>query len=250
MNLLKKAAEKWRKADGMRGYVCDCCGAELFLYPQERICADCEKQLQRNNGRTCEKCGRKTVAEGVCMVCKSELPHFTKGISPFAYEKETPSLINRLKNGKRRLAWFLGEEMAKELLKVCPRFCERELLVLPVPTTKETERERGYNQAQALAETVTDYLRRQGVNAETDGDILQKRKETRQQKRLGFRERAENVSGAYHVHKRAECKDKTVLLIDDVMTTGATGNECASRLFGAGAKEVFFLVAASLPERL
>ena len=66
---------------------------------------------------------------------------------------------------------------------------------------------------------------------------------------LNFSGRLENASGAYHVHKRTACKNKTILLIDDIMTTGATGSECARVLFAAGAAEVVFLTAAALPER-
>ena len=66
---------------------------------------------------------------------------------------------------------------------------------------------------------------------------------------MTYRERQENVSGAYRVHKRKACRGRTILLVDDVLTTGATGGECAERLFAAGAKEVCFLVAAAVPEQ-
>ena len=100
MGFLGDVARKIRVFSAKRGYVCDNCGGEVFSYPAERFCARCEEKLQRNNGRNCEKCGRKTAAEGVCLLCKDELPKFAKGISTFVYEGECASLINRFKNGK------------------------------------------------------------------------------------------------------------------------------------------------------
>ena len=120
--------------------------------------------------------------------------------------------------------------------------------MIPVPLTEERKRERGFNQAEELTETLCKRLRESGYQAELDTELLQKTRETLQQKHMGYKERQENVAGAYHVHKRKECKGRTIVLVDDIMTTGATGSECAARLFGAGAEEVIFLVAASLPE--
>ena len=82
-----------------------------------------------------------------------------------------------------------------------------------------------------------------------DETVLEKRRETSSQKHLTFVERQENLKGAFHVHKRSVCKGKNILLVDDVMTTGATGSETAALLLGAGAKRVIFLTGASLPER-
>ena len=82
-----------------------------------------------------------------------------------------------------------------------------------------------------------------------DTEILQKRKETSPQKQMSYTERMQNVSGAYHVHKRKECKGKTLVLIDDVITTGATSSECARILLGAGAKAVYLLASSALIER-
>ena len=66
---------------------------------------------------------------------------------------------------------------------------------------------------------------------------------------MNAKSRRENVAGAYHVHKRTVCRDRRILLIDDIITTGATTSECADRLFGAGAKEVYVLAIGALPER-
>ena len=234
------------------GFACDGCGAEIFDYPIHRLCENCEEKMCRNDGRVCPKCGRKTVAEGVCLSCKSRLPHFTRGIAPFVYRGETASFINRVKNGNPMLAPYFAERMAECLIEKYEKIerfsSEEKLLVIPVPLTEERKRERGFNQAEELTETLCKRLRESGYQAELDTELLQKTRETLQQKHMGYKERQENVAGAYHVHKRKECKGRTIVLVDDIMTTGATGSECAARLFGVGAEEVIFLVAASLPE--
>ena len=122
------------------------------------------------------------------------------------------------------------------------------LLILPVPLTKDREIERGYNQSQDLCEVIADELSRLGLAVETDENTLVKRRETALQKRLGLMARKENVSGAYRVSKRKFCQGKTIVLVDDVMTTGTTGSECARVLKNAGAEKVYFLTTASLPE--
>ena len=126
---------------------------------------------------------------------------------------------------------------------------EEFLLVIPVPLTKARLRERGYNQAALLAEGMTSALTEKGYRAVLREDILEKTRDTAQQKHMGYMGRMENVAGAYHIHKRKDCREQTVVLVDDIMTTGATGSECASRLLSAGAKKVFFTVAAARPEQ-
>lgn len=249
MNFLQKTAKSARDFFARHGYVCDCCGKEVFDYPNHRLCEDCEEKLHRNNRLLCDKCGRQTLAQGICLSCKKKLPSFTKGISPFVYRGETAALVNRIKNGKRRLAYFFAEEMANTFKACVEKPLDEPFLVLPVPLTSQGKRLRGYNQAEELALLLCDILIKEGVAVEFDNDVLQKRRENTPQKQLSFTAREKNVEGAYHVHKRSVCKDRRVLLIDDIMTTGATGSECSARLLGAGAKEVIFLVGASLPER-
>lgn len=240
--------DKLRKASLTRGYTCDVCGKELFDYPIHRLCEGCEQKLFRPQ-RTCPKCGREGVAEGVCLTCKGSMPSFTRGVSPFSYKGEAALNVNRMKNGNPRLAAYFGEQMADAFIKAYGLEHAESLLIVAIPLTKERLQERGYNQAERLAESVEARLNEKGIEAELDSDVLQKRRETKLQKQSSRKERAENVQGAYHVHKRKVCKGKTVLLIDDIMTTGATGSECAKLLLSAGAKEVIFLTAASLPEQ-
>lgn len=233
------------------GYTCDGCGVELFDYPTYRLCENCTSKLRRIGDKVCAKCGRKTVAEGICLDCKQDMPKFTQGLSPFVYQGESAEFVNRLKNGDPRLANYLGEQMAEHFVKKFPDMTRvgDPLLIVPVPMTDKGRRLRGYNQTEYLAKMFAERLHSLGVQAVVDKKLLQKTKETAAQKKMSQKERKENVAGAYHVHKRKECRGKTILLIDDVLTTGATGNECAERLFGAGAHEVYFLVAAAVPER-
>lgn len=252
---LKRLKKRIQKVCAGYGFTCDACGKELFDYPTRRLCEACEQSLRLNDGRTCEKCGRKTLAEGVCLSCKGRAPRFDKGISPFVYRGESASFVNRIKTVNPTLALYFAEKMANCLLERCGEMQafigegEDALLLIPVPLTKSRARERGYNQAALLADRVFETLQEKGYRVGLREDILLKRKDTAQQKHMDFSSRMENVAGAYHVAKRKECKGKTIVLIDDVLTTGATGSECASRLLSAGACRVFFLSGASLPEQ-
>ncbi len=182
------------------------------------------------------------------MDCKETPPPFTRGVSPFVYRGQAAMLINRVKKGNAKLAVYLGERMAAFFIKTCAELTGEPLLLLPVPMTKARRRERGYNQAERLAEGVCAFLCEAGIEAETDFTLLVKTRETKPQKGMSRKERAENVRGAYRVVERKKCKGKTVVLVDDVTTTGSTGNEIAKKLLQAGAKEVYFLTAAAVPE--
>ncbi len=262
MKILKELENLIRRVDFQNGYVCDACGKEIFEYPIHRFCAECEEKLRYNDGRTCPKCGRKTLSDGVCLTCKRKLPDFSLGFSPFVYQGSTAALVNRVKNGNRALSYFFAENMAQCLQNKAVALSafhgdkkedseiesQDKLLIIPIPMTENSLIERGYNQAEEMARVVFEILGKQGYAVELDTEVLLKQKETRAQKQLTYVEREENVAGAFHVHKRKACKDRVIVLVDDIMTTGATGSECAARLYGAGAKEVLFLTAASVSE--
>ena len=236
--------EKLRALFARRGYTCDGCGAEVFDYPNNRLCELCSSAMPKNDGKVCKKCGRKAFSEGVCLTCKRQMPEFTLGISPFLYEGLAASLINRFKNGERYLQNFFAEEMLKSLREKRTAEEIKNYLLVFVPMTKEKELKRGYNQARELAAVISKEL---GIAI--DEEILIKTRETGEQKKLSYKERAENLKGAYRVRKRKALKGKTILLIDDIITTGSTGSECARVLKNAGARDVIFLTAASVPDR-
>ena len=255
-----KIVEKIRNFSFEHGYSCELCGGELFDYPEHRICNACEQGFPYNDGLTCPKCGRETVSNGVCLLCKSTLPDFDEGASAFTYASHSASAINRLKNGNRRILPYLGECITKTLLEHFPELemqfgrgryeiNEKKLLIVPVPLSKKSRKLRGFNQAEELAKRLLLHLTEEGFAVEMDSTSLIKNKETPLQKELTGMERRKNTFGSFHLQKRTVFKDRIVVLVDDIMTTGATGSACAKLLKGAGAKLVYFLTVCSSSEK-
>jgi ComF family protein len=175
--------------------------------------------------------------------CKSLYPVFQKGFSPLAYEGEGAKAVNLYKNGKRYLSRLFAELMKARFFEEVGEFSSEEGCIYYVPLTKAKEKLRGYNQAEELAK---EFSLLTGIPWVKDG--VQKVRETKPQKGMTAKERADNVKAVFRVHKRKECRGKRVILIDDIMTRGATGNEISRILLLAGAKEVLFLTIASVPE--
>lgn len=238
----KKKWEEFSFAAGEKGCTCDFCGRELFSYPTPRVCEECERKQTANDKNTCDKCGCMSVTKGVCLRCKSALPAFERGASPLVYFDETARQINRFKRGAKFLARYFAEKMLP-VLRDLTKDCDEYLLV-PVPLTEGRLRLRGYNQANELAKLLSRY-----TGAPCESEMLVKVKDPAQQKTLSARERQKAIAGIYRVHERKKCAGKTVVVVDDIMTTAATGSECARILYNAGAKRVLFLTACSVPER-
>lgn len=239
MAVIEKFLQNIRQKLASKGYTCDACGAEVFSYPTPRLCAECQEKIVRNDGHTCEKCGRPTRVAGVCSTCKDFTPAFKKAAAPLAYHEYTALLINRFKSGKRYLSYYFAEEMET----VLPRLPQGEYILLPVPLTKKKRAIRGYNQAEELSlhlSALTGFPVR--------ADLLEKRKDS-EQKRLSAKERKESVVGAFRLTERKFCKGKDFLVVDDVITSGATMAGIASLLLRAGARSVCGLCVAAVPEK-
>ena len=245
--LFKKLAEKYEDYRAEHGHTCDCCGREIFTYPQQRLCNECFNCLPVILLR-CPKCGRAAPTEGVCLECKARMPLFDFAVSAYSYKGEAASLINRMKNGEKYLAYLFAEALAPLVKSALEKegIEKNDCVFTCVPDRKQERIFRGgrsYNPAAVLTEKTCALL-----NAQADGEIMVKSRETKPQKRMSAKERFENVRGAYRVHKRAVCAGKTAVVFDDILTTGATGSECARILLAAGAKRVIFVSAVSVAE--
>ena len=135
----------------------------------------------------------------------------------------------------------LGKPLGRLMALGCEEFLSefRPDLIVPVPLHAKRLRWRGFNQSLLLARQVS-----LAYGVPIDPFVLQRRKETAAQTQLPEDDRRRNVRGAFALDPDKSVKDKTVLLVDDVYTSGATVNECSSTLKRAGAKEVYVLTLA------
>lgn len=170
-------------------------------------------------------------------------PHLAGAISPFLYEGICRDLILDLKyRGRTSLVPFFARHMAEEVLQQLGAPATDR--VLPVPLHAVRLRERGFNQAQLLAEALS---KRLGIPCE--GDLLIRCRPTRPQADLTREERARNVRGAFDLRAGTALKGLGLLLVDDVLTTGATAGACAALLKAAGARAVWAVTAAYDPRK-
>ncbi len=214
---------------------CDVCGEELVANTRYRLCSDCMEKLPFAKGHRCLCCGVPLADESdYCNRCQYERGAFVKNRSPLVYEGETKKMIYSLKFAKKKyLAETLGALMADEFLD-----CDMKAdIIVFVPMTESEQKKRGFNQSELLANEVGKRLNIPGLPA------LVKIKDTKAQKELQGKDRASNLEGAFACVFE-QVKNRTILLVDDIFTTGATANECAKTLLKAKAREVNVLTAA------
>lgn len=214
---------------------CDVCGGELVDKTRVRLCSDCVEKLPFVGEHICLYCGMPLKDESdYCNRCQYSRQEFVKNRAPLVYDGEVKRLIYALKfNKKRYIAQTLGALMADEYLK---RGMDADIIVF-VPMSKEEERKRGFNQSELLAYEVGSRLNMPVLPA------LVKVRSTSAQKELKGKDRATNLEGAFACVFE-QVKNRRILLIDDIFTTGATANECTKTLLKAKAREVSVLTSA------
>ncbi len=200
-------------------------------------------------GSLCSVCGERLPEAAAafdprCGLCRRVESPFARAVAYGSYDGNLRELLHLLKyDGVRTAAPVLGGMLAAAIRRLGPEVLARPLVVIPVPLFAGKRRERGFNQAQTLAEIA---LRSFGPNSKMKlrPELLRHVRATQSQIGLTRHQRRENLRGAFAVAQPEEIRGREVLLVDDVMTTGTTAAECARVLRRAGATAVWAATVA------
>ncbi|MCG0275600.1 MAG: ComF family protein [Thermosediminibacteraceae bacterium] len=215
---------------------CVLCGARLSK-GVHLLCGECRDKLEPVSPPLCMKCGRPLDRENtVCTDCDGKNHYFIEARAFGVYRGVLKEIIHLYKyRRERRLSELIGLKMTETLQRQnWPSFD----YLVAVPLHPERERERGFNQSLLLARVISG---RTGIPVFRG---LLRTRPTEHQSLLEKPQREANVAGAFTVKDGSKIRGKTLLLIDDVYTTGSTAGECSKILLEAGAARVYVLTAA------
>jgi len=236
---------------------CRVCGGPVIALSEAQVCEACVARVGAQTDVLCSRCGEAMGMESArfaggmgvseCTMCRLAAPEFERAVAFAVYDEEVREMLHLLKfHGMRKIAnAVLGEGMATAMLQLEEQ-AARELVVVPVPLFAARQRSRGFNQAQVLAEAGVTKLR--GMRPEwklpIEAGALTRVKDTRSMFALNPSVRRRNLKGAFRVERAELVRGREVLLVDDIMTTGATARECARVLRRAGAAKVWVVTMA------
>lgn len=195
-----------------RDFTCDLCGNEI-QDEKNHVCNSCLKTLPYIETKTCMRCGGKVLGEErFCIYCKTYVPEFFMARAPFVYTDIIAGKIKAFKYDNQR---YLAETFAQFMANTYIQNDFSADVIVPIPLHKKRLKKRGFNQAELLSNELSKLLGIPVVNA------LERIKETAFQASLNYNERQENLKGSFKVVDKT-IKNKKILLVDDIYTTGAT----------------------------
>ena len=213
---------------------------DRFLFPQQMACHVCHSWPELP-GILCNECIEelRKLQFGRNMMRMAEHPPLLACISAWDYDSVVREMIRKLKyHGDEPLAGPLGEGMSRAL-SMHPDVLDRIQLIVPVPVHPRRLDKRGYNQAGLLAEKISFHT---GIPLESTA--LYRKRYAKSQVHRTRAQRLKAMRDTFAVHSSSVFQGSFILLVDDVLTTGATAVACAEKLYQAGAKEVYLLTAA------
>ena len=220
----------WIALDWLFPPICGGCGVS-----GTRWCSACQKKIRSIPEPICVACGLPQKQNGLCRKCKDSLPSFKALRSWAIFENPIQNALHRL---KYRRDIGLGEMLASQMAEYVEGLGWPLEIVLPIPLGKNRLKERGYNQVAMIALPLSMQL-----GLKYYPDALVRAKETRSQVGLSAVERQKNVRNAFQANAN-KVKGCTVLLVDDVATTGATLSSAADALYVSGARDVYAITIA------
>ena len=209
---------------------CRICGEVIEL--DAGICAECSRVDKKALPR-CYSCG---CSKDDC-TCKKNKNEFKRIVAPYYYDGQIKKGVSNFKRGGMP---FLAESMAQDI-SVCieKEYDDIELdYITFVPMTRGERTKRGYNQSELIARELSKLIHVECV------PLLIKEEKTRPQKEMSSKERLVNLFGVFEVKNIELIQNSSILLVDDIKTTGSTLSECAKMLNLYGAKEVYSAVYA------
>ena len=201
---------------------------------EQGICSECAADMKIVKQPCCFQCGKPVGSPDMefCPDCRKGQHCFEQGFAPLLYEGKVKEAIHKIKySNKREYLWtfaqIVGAYGENRIVRWKPE------VLIPVPMYRRQKRKRGYNPAEILAEDLGEYW-----NLPVDTKHLEKKKDTGDQKELSRAERRRNLCDAFYAHGGSEYR--SVLLIDDVYTTGSTVDAAALTLKKTGIEHVFY----------
>jgi competence protein ComFC len=212
-----------------------CCLCGKTIPANMQMCEQCSENLPIIGGNICKNCGRE---KNKCC-CKNKKFEFERCVAPFYYEGAVKRGIWRYKYRKKlyaaaAFAYYTAKTVNNEYTDI--NFD----IITAVPMSKKEYSNRGYNQSVLLARLLAKELNVKYC------DVLIKTIDTKPQQSCNATQRRGNIFGVFKAADISNIKDKTILLVDDISTTGATLNECAKMLKLAGAKCIYCVVIAAV----
>ncbi len=214
---------------------CPICKCKCQNHETAPICDDCWQSIRQYRGPLCQKCGAPLVSDYsiMCGACLKEEPAFECARSFGLYDNALKKGINLLKyHGKLRLSRPLSALLLKAGLPPADA-------VVPVPLHYHRLKKREFNQSALICKYIAEE-----TNSKLLLDCLVKVRDTLPQVGLRYKARVKNIKGAFKVRNSDLIKDMKIILVDDVVTTGATIRECSGTLKKAGAGKIHVISLA------
>ncbi|MGA3071110.1 MAG: double zinc ribbon domain-containing protein [Terracidiphilus sp.] len=237
---------------------CALCGSPLPRLSSVPICDVCWTEFPVQSGPTCARCGDALAAPAssstpaaLCRACRLAPPPFVRAVAFGVYQGRMKEAIHALKYDRLQpAARGLGRMLAEAIAQLAAE-APAEMLVIPVPLHRTKYNERGFNQARSLAVHALESLRKSHPEWRLTlaPSTLMRLRATESQAGLTLRQRGLNVRAAFSVSEPVAVDSKHILLIDDILTSGATARAAALALLRAGAATVWVATLARARRR-